>query len=57
VCLCPTGDPRADGLAQAAALIEDGDASAALIVLVEQESQVDGGPAGAAAVLVCTEGQ
>jgi hypothetical protein len=57
VCLCPTGDPRANGLAQAAALIEDGDASAALVVLVEQESQVDGGPAGAAAVLVCTEGQ
>ena len=57
VCLCPTGEPRADGLAQAAALIEDGDASAALVVLVEQESQVDGGPAGAAAVLVSTEGQ
>lgn len=58
VCLCPIGDPMADGLAQAGLLIEDGDASAALVVLVEQESQLDGGPAGsAAAVLVSTEGQ
>lgn len=56
VCLCPTGDPMADGLAQAGLLIEDGDASAALVVLVEQ-SDTDGGPDGAAAVLVSTEGQ
>ena len=40
VCLCPTGDPMADGLAEASLLIEDGDADRALIVLVEQ-SEVD----------------
>lgn len=51
VCLCPVGDPMADGLAQAALLIEDGDATAALVVLVEQ-SGVDGERATAAAVLV-----
>ena len=36
VCLCPTGDPRSDGLAEASLLIEDGDADRALVVLVEQ---------------------
>ncbi|MPZ85361.1 MAG: hypothetical protein GEV28_35235 [Actinophytocola sp.] len=36
VCLCPTGDPRADGLAQAQLLIDDGDADEVLVVLVEQ---------------------
>ncbi|HEU5469110.1 MAG TPA: beta-ketoacyl synthase chain length factor [Actinophytocola sp.] len=51
VCLCPTGDPRADGLAEAELLIADGDAAAALVVLVEQ-SGVDGVRATAAAVLV-----
>jgi hypothetical protein len=50
VCLCPVGDPMRDGLAQAALLIEDGDATAALVVLVEQ-SDVDGADV-AAAVLV-----
>jgi 3-oxoacyl-(acyl-carrier-protein) synthase len=35
VCLCPTGDPRADGLAQARLLIDDGDADEVLVVLVE----------------------
>lgn len=40
VCLCPTGDPMAEGLAEASLLIEDGDADRALIVLVEQ-SEVD----------------
>jgi 3-oxoacyl-(acyl-carrier-protein) synthase len=40
VCLCPTGDPIADGLAEASLLIEDGDADRALVVLVEQ-SEVD----------------
>lgn len=40
VCLCPTGDPMADGLAEASLLIEDGDVDQALIVLVEQ-SEVD----------------
>jgi len=36
VCLCPTGDPKADGLAQARLLIDDGDADEVLVVLVEQ---------------------
>jgi 3-oxoacyl-(acyl-carrier-protein) synthase len=40
VCLCPTGDPKTDGLAEASLLIEDGDADHALVVLVEQ-SEVD----------------
>lgn len=51
VCLCPVGDPMADGLAQAALLIEDGDATTALVVLVEQ-SGAHGERATAAAVLV-----
>jgi 3-oxoacyl-(acyl-carrier-protein) synthase len=50
VCLCPTGHPLTDGLDQAALLIDDGDATAAVIVLVEQ-SEVDGVPATATAVL------
>ncbi len=36
LCLCPTGDPRADGLAQARLLVDDGDADEVLVVLVEQ---------------------
>lgn len=36
VCLCPTGDPKADGLAHARLLIDDGDADEVLVVLVEQ---------------------
>lgn len=51
VCLCPTGDPLADGLAQAGLLIGDGDADSALVVLAEQEGS-DGGAGRAAAVLV-----
>ena len=51
VCLCPVADPMAEGLAQAAVLIEDGDATAALVVLVEQ-SGPDGERATAGAVLV-----
>jgi 3-oxoacyl-(acyl-carrier-protein) synthase len=51
VCLCPTGDPMSEGLSTAALLIEDGDADAALVVLVEQ-SGVDGERSSAAAVLV-----
>lgn len=39
VCLCPTGDPRADGLAQAQLLIEDGDAAEVLVVWVEQAGE------------------
>jgi 3-oxoacyl-(acyl-carrier-protein) synthase len=52
VCLCPTGDPMADGLAEAALLIGDGDADAALVVLVESGLRDDAALAGAAAVLV-----
>lgn len=36
VCLCPTGDQKADGLAHARLLIDDGDADEVLVVLVEQ---------------------
>ena len=50
MCLCPTGHPLTDGLDQAALLIDDGDATAAVIVLIEQ-SEVDGVPATATAVL------
>jgi 3-oxoacyl-(acyl-carrier-protein) synthase len=51
VCLCPVGDPMRDGLAQAELLIEDGDAAAALVVLVEQSTE-DGSNDTAQAVLV-----
>jgi hypothetical protein len=51
VCLSPIGEPMADGLAQARELIEDGDADAALVVVVTQGS-VDGGRDTARAVLV-----
>ncbi|MGH3759211.1 beta-ketoacyl synthase chain length factor [Actinophytocola sp.] len=36
LCLCPTGDPRAEGMAQARLLIDDGDADEVLVVCVEQ---------------------
>ncbi len=36
VCLCPAGDPKAEGLAHARLLIDDGDADEVLVVLVEQ---------------------
>jgi len=36
VCLCPVGDPRAEGLAQARLLIDDGEADEVLVVEVEQ---------------------
>jgi 3-oxoacyl-(acyl-carrier-protein) synthase len=51
VCLCPTGDPKADGLAQARLLIDDGDADEVLIVLVEQAGAGD-----SAHALLVTEG-
>jgi 3-oxoacyl-(acyl-carrier-protein) synthase len=35
VCVSPVGDPQADALALAAALIEDGDADAALVLVAE----------------------
>lgn len=41
VCLCPTGDPKAEGLAQARLLIDDGDADEVLVVLVEQTGAGD----------------
>ncbi|HEX2131384.1 MAG TPA: hypothetical protein VHH15_07465 [Actinophytocola sp.] len=51
VCLCPMGEPEADGLAQAQLLIEDGDADEVLVVLVEQA-----GAAQSARALLVTEG-
>lgn len=36
VCLCPTADPEAEGLAHARLLIDDGDADEVLLILVEQ---------------------
>jgi 3-oxoacyl-(acyl-carrier-protein) synthase len=50
VCLCPTGDPMADGMAEAVLLMADGDADEALVVLVELGR--DDGEDRAAAVLV-----
>ncbi|SCF22573.1 Beta-ketoacyl synthase, N-terminal domain [Micromonospora viridifaciens] len=50
VCLSPTGDPRADGIAEAELLRYDGDADEALLVLVEQAP--DGTPGEAVAVLL-----
>jgi 3-oxoacyl-(acyl-carrier-protein) synthase len=45
LCISPTGDPRADGLAQARLLIDDGDADEVLVVLVEQDRDGIGGSA------------
>ena len=50
VCLSPTGDPRADGTAEAELLLYDGDADEALLILVEQAP--DGTPTEAVAVLL-----
>jgi 3-oxoacyl-(acyl-carrier-protein) synthase len=52
VCLCPTGEPRTDGLAQARLLIDDGDADEVLVVLVEQN-----GVAEAAHALLVSGGE
>ncbi len=52
VCLCPTGEPKTDGLAQARLLIEDGDADEVLVVLVEQA-----GAAETAHALLVSEGE
>jgi 3-oxoacyl-(acyl-carrier-protein) synthase len=49
VCLSPVGDPLADGLAEAADLIQDGDADEALVITVAQNPDV------ATAVLVGPE--
>ncbi|SBT42206.1 beta-ketoacyl synthase chain length factor [Micromonospora auratinigra] len=50
VCLSPTGDPWADGTAEAELLRYDGDADQALLILIEQAS--DGTPTEAVAVLL-----
>ncbi|MEW2385491.1 beta-ketoacyl synthase chain length factor [Micromonospora sp. NPDC047707] len=50
VCLAPAGDPRAAGLAEADLLLHDGDADAALLVLIETAS--DGGADSAVAMLL-----
>ncbi|MFE9202299.1 beta-ketoacyl synthase chain length factor [Micromonospora sp. NPDC007230] len=50
VCLSPTGQPRADGTAEAELLLYDGDADEALLVLIEQAP--DGTPGEATAVLL-----
>ncbi len=42
VCISPVGDPLADGMAEAALLLEDGDADEVLLILVEQAGE--GGP-------------
>lgn len=51
VCLSPVGEPLADGLAQAELVISDGDATTALVVLVEEPDE-PGHEASATAVLV-----
>ncbi|MFI7252169.1 beta-ketoacyl synthase chain length factor [Micromonospora chalcea] len=50
VCLSPTGDPRADGEAEAGLLLHDGDAAQALLILIELAP--DGTPGEATAVLL-----
>ncbi|MEH1165955.1 beta-ketoacyl synthase chain length factor [Micromonospora sp. CPCC 205539] len=49
VCLSPTGDPRADGIAEADLLLYDGDADEVLLILIEQAPDT---PAEAVAVLL-----
>ncbi|MFI5833566.1 hypothetical protein ACIA5A_07785 [Micromonospora sp. NPDC051300] len=50
VCLSPTGDPRAEGEAEAELLRDDGDAAQALLILIELAP--DGTPGEATAVLL-----
>ncbi|EWM63405.1 hypothetical protein MCBG_00538 [Micromonospora sp. M42] len=50
VCLSPTGDPRAEGEAEADLLLHDGDAAQALLILIELAP--DGTPGEATAVLL-----
>ncbi|WP_432953716.1 beta-ketoacyl synthase chain length factor [Micromonospora haikouensis] len=61
VCLAPTGDPLAEGTAEAELLLSDGDADEALLILIEQapddagagvEVGAPGEPSGTAAVAV-----
>lgn len=48
VCISPVGDPLADGMAEAALLLEDGDADEVLMILIEQGSRgsENGRPSG-----------
>ena len=50
VCLSPTGDPYADGIAEADLLRYDGDADEVLLILIEQAP--DATPTEAVAVLL-----
>lgn len=52
VCVSPVGDAETDALASGAALIRDGDADAALVIVVEQAWHA-GENDSAAATLVC----
>lgn len=54
VCLSPTGDPYADGVAEADLLRDDGDADEVLLILIEQASDA---PTEAVAVLLGGEGR
>ncbi|WFF04348.1 beta-ketoacyl synthase chain length factor [Micromonospora sp. WMMD964] len=54
VCLSPTGDPYADGVAEANLLRDDGDADEVLLILIEQAPD---GPTEAVAVLLGGEGR
>ncbi|HEY7597670.1 MAG TPA: beta-ketoacyl synthase chain length factor [Actinophytocola sp.] len=51
LCISPTGQPRADGMAQARLLIEDGDADEVLVVCVEQAVEQAGNAAQGSAFL------
>ncbi|GAA3755750.1 hypothetical protein GCM10022379_24640 [Micromonospora maritima] len=53
VCLSPTGDPRAEGEAEADLLLHDGDAAQALLILIELAP--DGTSGEATAVLLGEE--
>lgn len=54
VCLSPTGEPYADGVAEADLLRDDGDADEVLLILIEQTSDA---PTEAVAVLLGGEGR
>ncbi|HEX8768010.1 MAG TPA: beta-ketoacyl synthase chain length factor [Jatrophihabitans sp.] len=57
VCISPVGDPLADGMAEAALLLEDGDADEVLLILVEQEPQDPSGAGDRAHALLLSRGQ
>jgi hypothetical protein len=56
LCLCPTGDPRTDGLAQARLLIDDGEADEVLVILVEQAGR-DGAAGVTGSAVLATKGE